>query len=997
MAFVTIIISISICIAMMDFMLAGKSFSEKNKEGYYLGGACLLGALVDISYLLSILVDNHLVYACLTSIYFINIDVMLHTLAKFVHEFTKAPKSRIYHNIFKASQVYMVLDILLLLSNPWTSICVEYIPRNTILAKYAYVLKPPYYGHLLYAYLLLAFVFWLLIHKSHKVAREYRKPYLVNVLSILLVLFVNGVFLFIENTSLFSLMDISIWGYSLVGLSLYWSCFTYSRKGLLRYFKGSIFDNIDQGIILFDYDDTLILVNEKAIQMLPNVPMKEGLLLEDFLKQCRIGISLNDDDEASIHSLQVYHHVESKEVPFRCDYRRLMNEQNRLLGRLFVFSDMTMESDWLTGFQNWDSFSSMVKSTKYVQTYPVTVAACDITGLSVYNASRGRVAGDQLIKELSTLLRKYFAAGSYYVRGNDALLIVLNYSGDEKETLHQLELVQQEFSTNLQYAVSSAAEEGQSILRVIEQTQESISNKKLLDKDSRHSAILNSLMQTLKEMDGTTVAHVKRTQLLGCHLGQRLGLTDLQQSQLRLLCMLHDIGKIGIPLEILNKPGELNDEEWEVVRSHPEKGYQIAMSAPDLSGIAEMILHHHESWDGSGYPDGISRETIPILSRVIAVLDAYDAMVNDRPYRKAMTRENALAELKRHAGIQFDPFIVSEFLQMMNSEEVAEFDEIVETENSDEGNISQSKGASELDYPIEESASVFQVDYAKYYLDEKMRIIDTDSRFEELTGYTRSYLQEHPLYQEDLLPSNCRTEYLSVVNALLAKKDICYLEHRLVTREGREINVLCVGRRYYESAVNEIRSEILIAKSSETYAARLIAMEEKRKALIRLEQWENTYRCDSLTGLLQHAPFKNDVEQRLLDNDCKVLFLMIDIDFFKQFNDTNGHQAGDNLLVLLANALEESLRQTDLACRMGGDEFAAALFFKPTLSNEVIQNRARDIFEKLHFMLQAINPSVSISMGISISDANSTFNSLYQKADEAMYTAKRKGRDRIEF
>lgn len=997
MGFVTVVMLISISIALMDLMIAKKSFAENKKEGFYLGRSCLLAALVDISYLLSILVEDRLIYACLTSIYFITIDLMLNYLVKFVLEFTKSPQNRVHRFIFRFSKIYMVLDILLLISNPWTFVCVEYLPRNAILGKYAYVLKPPYYCHLIYAYFLLALVFWLLIHKAFKVAREYRRPYLANILCILVVMFINAIFLFKNNSFLISSLDVSIWGYSLVGFSLYWSCFTYSRKGMLLYFKSSIFDNIDQGLILFDYNDSLILANEKATQMLPNVPMKEGLLLENFLQQCGIGISLNDDDEANAHSLQVYHHVESKEVPFRCDYRRLMNNQNRLLGRLFVFSDMTMESDWLTGFQNWDSFYSMVKSRRYAHTYPVTVAACDITALSVYNASKGRAAGDQLLKKLSTLLRKFFSSGSYYIRGNDALLIVLNYSGDERETLHQLKLVQQEFSVNLQYAVSTATEDQPDILQAIKRAEDTISTKKLLDRDSRHSAILNSLMQALKETDGTTEAHVKRTKLLGSRLGSRIGLTDLQQSQLRLLCMLHDIGKIGIPLEILNKPGKLTNEEWAVIRTHPEKGCQIAMSAPDLQGIAEMIRYHHECWDGSGYPDGISRETIPVLSRIISVVDAYDAMVNDRPYRKAMSHEGALAELKRHAGTQFDPTIVSEFLQMMNNEETVELGEETESVDSNELNISQSMGVSEIGYQTEDSSGVFPVNYARYYLDEKMRIIDHDQRFEELTGYTRSYLQEHPLHQEELLPPSCRTEYLSVVNSHLANKDICYLEHRLITREGREVNVFCIGRQYYDSAIKNLRSEILIAKSSETHLARMIAIQEHRKALIRLEQWENTYRCDSLTGLLQHAPFKNDVEQRLLDNNCKVMLLMLDIDFFKQFNDTNGHQAGDNLLVLLAKSLEESLRQTDLACRMGGDEFAAALFFKPNQPDELIQNRARDIFAKLHLMLQALRPSVSISMGVAISDSTSTFNTLYQKADETLYIAKNKGRDRIEF
>ena len=152
---------------------------------------------------------------------------------------------------------------------------------------------------------------------------------------------------------------------------------------------------------------------------------------------------------------------------------------------------------------------------------------------------------------------------------------------------------------------------------------------------------------------------------MGAELGKRIELTDSQQSNLSLLCLLHDIGKIGIPLEILNKPGKLSEEEWRILQSHTEKGYEIANSNNELRGIADEIRHHHERWDGKGYPDGLSRESIPILSRVIAVVDAFDAMTNNRSYRHAMSVSDATAELKKCAGSQFDPHIVSEFLRML--------------------------------------------------------------------------------------------------------------------------------------------------------------------------------------------------------------------------------------------------------------------------------------------------------------------------------------------
>ena len=120
-------------------------------------------------------------------------------------------------------------------------------------------------------------------------------------------------------------------------------------------------------------------------------------------------------------------------------------------------------------------------------------------------------------------------------------------------------------------------------------------------------------------------------------VGKRLGLNSIERTRLSLLSMLHDIGKITIPLEILNKPSSLNEDEWEVLKTHTIKGKNIALSSPLFKDIADEILHHHERWDGMGYPDGLSKETIPLLSRIVSVVDSFDAMISDRPYRKRMS------------------------------------------------------------------------------------------------------------------------------------------------------------------------------------------------------------------------------------------------------------------------------------------------------------------------------------------------------------------------
>jgi HD-GYP domain-containing protein (c-di-GMP phosphodiesterase class II) len=151
-------------------------------------------------------------------------------------------------------------------------------------------------------------------------------------------------------------------------------------------------------------------------------------------------------------------------------------------------------------------------------------------------------------------------------------------------------------------------------------------------------------------------------------LGRKADLSSSELSALNLLAQVHDLGKVGIPDHILFKPGPLNDDEWKIMRQHPEKGYRIAQETTDLAGIADLILKHHERWDGKGYPLGLKGHGIPVECRILAIVDSFDAMTNDRPYRKAISVQEALEELRKGSGSQFDPQLVQHFLAIMPSD-----------------------------------------------------------------------------------------------------------------------------------------------------------------------------------------------------------------------------------------------------------------------------------------------------------------------------------------
>ncbi len=987
-SFITIYGLVSVLIAIVDLYLAAKSFENESALGKYLGWSCIFAAVVDVSYLISIVSEHYLLMSIMSSIYFAAIDVMLLLLIRFSVYFINGSFSSLGRRLMLAACAYAAFEVIVFAVNPFYEIAIHYVPRATEIAKYAYEMKPLYIMHLVFSYGMVAAVLYLLYIKVLRIPKEYRAQYRFVIAGILTIVFVNAVFLFWPEETVYSLLDYSICGYSLIACLLYWCCFEYAKHGMLNTLKTSIFESLGQGIVLFDYGDRLVLHNERAQELLDLSP-ECCAHLDDFLLRYDLPGDFDEDDEMTV---QCYINLNGEERPLRCDMRKLKNSRSQTLGKLFVFSDAALETDLLTGFQDYHSFQVFVKGNPGAFPVPTGVAICDINGLSVINSTTGNQNGDREIRLLADAMRSAFPKQAYFVRGQDANLIALLAHNGEAAMSRCMAQVSESFPGSIQFAVSVTDENTPDVPEAIRVAAASMRAKKLLDHKSTHSEMLTSLIRALQECDSDTESHVRRTQLMGAELGRRIELTDSQQSNLSLLCLLHDIGKIGIPLEILNKPGKLSEEEWRILRSHTRKGYDIANSSNELRCIADAILHHHECWDGSGYPDGLSRESIPLLSRVIAVVDSFDAMTNNRSYRSALSVEDAVAELKRCAGHQFDPYIVSEFLQMLREnppENVppADIPTVLSLEESSLRIVS-------AEAP-EVSNHVHIIQYSRYVLDNKMRIVDADENFEKLTGYSLDDIHSRVIIQADLIPPEERTEYLCHTNANLAKNPMLFQEHRIQRKDGSILYVFCLGRVYFDPVVRSERSEIIIADISQTYTMKMVADAEQSKAQARLRQWEDTYRRDSLTGLLSHAAFRSDVELKLLEGSGRVMMLMMDIDKFKEYNDTLGHQNGDRFLILVAQALSSALRNDDSACRMGGDEFAAALFFGADTPDEVLRSRAQQIFDNVSLTLKGASEGASVSMGMAVSTEDCTFSRLYEASDKALYRAKENGRDRL--
>lgn len=331
--------------------------------------------------------------------------------------------------------------------------------------------------------------------------------------------------------------------------------------------------------------------------------------------------------------------------------------------------------DALTGLYNRTYFEREKIHLDSTDSIPLSVIIGDINGLKLINDAFGHDEGDRILQAVANILKSCTRENDVAARiGGDEFCVLLP-STDEatsKEIMEQIKnacnsqtmQIPRELSfASLSLGCATKYSENELLDKVIKTAEQGMYQRKLLAHKSLHSTIITSIKAALAEKDYETREHCDRLADLSKQLGRELNLKDEDLVALELLSELHDIGKISVDTNILTKAGALTPEEWTEIRKHPEAGYRIARTVPELSQIAEYILAHHERWDGKGYPQGLMGESIPLLSRIISVVDSFDAMTNDRAYRKAKSISDATMEISREAGKQFDPDIAKVFVE----------------------------------------------------------------------------------------------------------------------------------------------------------------------------------------------------------------------------------------------------------------------------------------------------------------------------------------------
>ncbi len=358
------------------------------------------------------------------------------------------------------------------------------------------------------------------------------------------------------------------------------------------------------------------------------------------------------------------------------------------IGGFAIYTDITKDKenemklrimaqrDALTDLYNLNQYEDYINSKGLEEKMSLGVIVSDINGLKFVNDSFGHDVGDKLLKIYATILLNCVRKDDLVFRiGGDEFLILINNTKESfiKELVNRIQRNIEKFnleSEEKMIIVDASIGYGiiydiNDIKKEIKKADDMMYRNKLLNKSSNKNTILKVLLSALSEKDYITAGHTDRVLELCKKMAEKLNLDNDKKDKLFLLSEVHDIGKIAIADVILNKLGKLNDEEWEIMKTHCEKGYRIAINSEELLNVAELILKHHERYDGKGYPLGLKADEIPVECRILSLVDSFDAMVSQRPYNRIKTKEESISEIKNGSGKQYDPFLVDIFVEVV--------------------------------------------------------------------------------------------------------------------------------------------------------------------------------------------------------------------------------------------------------------------------------------------------------------------------------------------
>jgi|LGVF01.2.fsa_nt_gb diguanylate cyclase (GGDEF)-like protein/putative nucleotidyltransferase with HDIG domain/PAS domain S-box-containing protein len=394
-------------------------------------------------------------------------------------------------------------------------------------------------------------------------------------------------------------------------------------------------------------------------------------------------------DKGSMHCHFNYYRSDGTPIWIEGDYITLYDNDNRIIGSFGTQQDVTLRKktekeilylsyhDYLTGLYNRRFYEEELVRLDQPENLPLSLMMADVNGLKLVNDSFGHLIGDCLLKTAAEVIKNGVPDASLVARfGGDEFIVILTNTDNSKmeqmvNTIKELCKDQKiegiDFSISFGYATKYHKDE--KIQEILNHAEDEMYQNKLYESTSIKNKTIDLIMNTLYAKSNREMMHSKRVSEICEAIADQMKFNQDGINRIKTAGLMHDIGKMGIDEKILNKPGKLNSEECKEMQKHPEIGYRILSASSEFSEIAKYVFQHQERWDGLGYPMGIKGEEISLSARIIGVADAYDAMTSDRSYRKGFSKIEAIDEIIKKSGTQFDPEVVTIFIERVLKED----------------------------------------------------------------------------------------------------------------------------------------------------------------------------------------------------------------------------------------------------------------------------------------------------------------------------------------
>lgn len=420
-------------------------------------------------------------------------------------------------------------------------------------------------------------------------------------------------------------------------------------------------------------DESNLLVNKEAFlgKFISDIMPKE---ISDLAMICIDETLKNGELQSFEYSLQIDDEKEYFET------RMVKSSENEVLAIVRDITSIKKEKELMMKFSYKDSLTE-VYNRRYFDEYmkqiekliPTSLIMIDVNGLKLTNDAFGHLLGDNLLKCVADVLKEVCPEDSTICRiGGDefvVLMVDIDDVGTEKVVNNISKSIKGMFVNDIEVSISigwqTRMDYKMTTHDMFIKAENNMFRRKMIESRSIRFNIVNTIMKTLNDRNINEKKHSEDVSLISKNIAEAMDFSPRRIMEVEMAALLHDVGKIAVRTELLNRPGKLTDDEYDEIKRHSESGYQILKSVDEYSSFAYDVLSHHERYDGLGYPRGLKGDEIPIIARIIAVADAYEAISSDRSYRRGLTKEKAIEEIIKNSGSQFDPQVVEAFLKSL--------------------------------------------------------------------------------------------------------------------------------------------------------------------------------------------------------------------------------------------------------------------------------------------------------------------------------------------